>query len=227
MAAILKSAMLDSDMLHIFRIQANSILTQTHLSQTSLKNGSHLKVCHCWTLTLQTCIQIPCYLQTQIHSELNYDSMAAYDLKLMPSWIQPSYSFSSQTWWWQPSWILQDWIPAICTKINFTDCILTQLDDGNHLEFCHLGFSHFAQKNFTCLFRLNFIMAAILNSAILDSTILHKKISLVHSDSTWWWQPSDLFHVGFRHCHLGFRHLIIYCQIHSKTLSLHSDSDSN
>ena len=33
-------------------------------------------------------------------------------------------------------------------------------------------------------------MAAILNSVILDSTILHKKISLVHSDSTWWWQPS-------------------------------------
>ena len=57
--------------------------------------------------------------------------------------------------------------------------ILTQLDDGSHLEFCqlefhYLGFSHFAQKNFTYSFLLNFIMAAILNSAILDSAILHK-----------------------------------------------------
>ena len=25
--------------------------------------------------------------------------------------------------------------------------ILTQLDDGSHLEFCHLGFSHFAQNS--------------------------------------------------------------------------------
>ena len=33
-------------------------------------------------------------------------------------------------------------------------------------------------------------MAAILNSAILDSAILHKKISLMHSHWTWWWQPS-------------------------------------
>ena len=35
------------------------------------------------------------------------------------------------------------------------------------------------------------MMAAILNSAILDSTILKKKkTSLIHSHSTWWWQPS-------------------------------------
>ena len=28
--------------------------------------------------------------------------------------------------------------------------------------------------------------------------------------------------LGFSHCHLGFRHLVIFSQIHSKTLSLHS-----
>ena len=33
--------------------------------------------------------------------------------------------------------------------------------------------------------------------------------------------------IGFSHCHLGFRHLVIFSQIHSKTFSLHSDSDSN
>ena len=39
--------------------------------------------------------------------------------------------------------------------------ILTQPDDGSHLEFYHLGFRHFAQKT-----------------------------SLIHCNPTWWWQPS-------------------------------------
>ena len=39
--------------------------------------------------------------------------------------------------------------------------ILTQPVDGNHLEFYHLGFRHFAQKT-----------------------------SLIHCHPTWWWQPS-------------------------------------
>ena len=69
----------------------------------------------------------------------------------------------------------------------------------------------FEQKNFTHSFWLN-LMAAILNSAILDSAILDsailvfplklthicqdwfphfaQKTSLIHSDSTWWWQQS-------------------------------------
>ena len=106
----------------------------------------------------------------------------------------------------------QDWFPPFAQK-NLHSFILTQLDDGSHLEFCHVGFSHFAQKNFTHSFWLNLMMAAILNSAILNSAILdsailvfplklthtcqdwfppfaHKKTSLIHSDSTWWWQPS-------------------------------------
>ena len=33
-------------------------------------------------------------------------------------------------------------------------------------------------------------MAAVLNSAILDLSILHKKTSFIHCDLTWWWQPS-------------------------------------
>ena len=90
--------------------------------------------------------------------------------------------------------------------------ILTQLDDGSHIEFWHIGSSHSAQKNFTHFFWLNLMIAAILNSAILNSTILdstilvflsnsltlakissqhlHKKTSLIHSDSTWWLQLS-------------------------------------
>ena len=75
---------------------------------------------------------------------------------------------SDSTWWLQLSWYLPSSIQPFCTK-KLHSCILTQLDDGSHLEFCHLGFSHFAQKNFTHSFWLNLMMAAILNSAILDS----------------------------------------------------------
>ena len=81
--------------------------------------------------------------------------------------------------------------------------ILIQLDDGSHLESCHFGFSHFAQKNFTHSFWLNFMMAAILNSTLLNlamvnSANLHKTLTqtnliwlkLIHSHSNWWLQPS-------------------------------------
>ena len=47
---------------------------------------------------------------------------------------------SHLTWWWQPSWTLPSWIHQFSTK-----------------------------KNFTHSFWLNLMMAAILNSAILDS----------------------------------------------------------
>ena len=111
---------------------------------------------------------------------------------ILPSWIQPictkktSLIHSVSNWWWQPSWILSTWIQPFCTK----------------------------------------------------------KTSLIHSDSTWWWQPSwnlpsliqpfctkklhsfiltqiddgshiEFCYVGFRHCHLRFRHLVFFSQIHS------------
>ena len=58
---------------------------------------------------------------------------------------------------------------AILKKKKLHSFIVTQLDDGSHLEFCQLTFSHFAQKNFTHSFWLILMMAAILNSAMLDS----------------------------------------------------------
>ena len=72
-------------------------------------------------------------------------------------------------------------------------------------------FPPFAQKKFTHSFWLNLMMAAILNSAMLDSDTLFSSLrftqkhsystltltqtnliwlKLIHSDSTWWWQPS-------------------------------------
>ena len=46
------------------------------------------------------------------------------------------------------------------------------------LNFFHLGFSH-----------LSFPLR-LLTLAKIGSHYLHKKTSLIHSDSTWWWQPS-------------------------------------
>ena len=94
-------------------------------------------------------------------------------------------------------------------------------------------------------FSLNLMMAGILNSAILDSAILVFLLKLTHTCQDWFppfaqkklhsfivTQLDDgshlqFCHVGFRHCHLGIRHLVIFSQIHTKTFSLHSDSDSN
>ena len=90
-------------------------------------------------------------------------------------------SFSSQTHSHLPRMV-----PTICTK-NLHSFIHTELDDGSHLEFGLLGISHLSfssqthshlprlvptictKKTFTHSFTLNLMMAAILNSAILDS----------------------------------------------------------
>ena len=130
-------------------------------------------------------------------------------------WLKLIHSHS--TWWCQPSWILPSWFHHFEQK-KLHSFIVTQLDDGSHLQFYHLGFSHFAQKNFTHSFWLNLMMAAILNSAMLDSdtvildsdTLLsslrftqkhsHSTLTLtqtnsiwlklIHSHLTWWCQPS-------------------------------------
>ena len=126
------------------------------------------------------------------------------------------HSFNSDsTWWWQPSWTC-------------------------HVGFrhCHLGFRHLiifsqihsktlslhsdSESNYSIWLKLisfspNLMMAAILNSAILDSAILHIKTSLIHSDSTWWWQPfwySAMLDSDTAILDSG--HLVIISQIHSK-----------
>ena len=197
---------------------------------------------------------------------------------------------------------------AILNKKKLHSFILTQLHDGSHLQFYHLGFSQYAKKHFTHSFWLNLMMAAILNSAILDSdtaildsdtllsslrftqntlTPLWLWLKLIQSDSNslafslnlmmaailnsailnlaildsailvfplklWLTLAKicshymdikelhsfiltqlddgshlEFCHVWFRNCHLGFRYLVIFSHIHSKTLSLHSDSDWN
>ena len=110
------------------------------------------------------------FTQKHSHSTLTLTQTNSIWLKLI---------HSHSTLWWQLSWILPSWfhhlgfshlsfssqthshllrlVPTICTKRNLHSFILTQLDDGSHLEFYHCWI---------------------------------KKTSLIHSDSTWWWQPS-------------------------------------
>ena len=206
---------------------------------TQLDGGSNLEFCQFALSHLS--------FPSQTHSHLQ---------RLVPTLCtkKPWLIDSDSTWWWQSPWTLPYWIQTLPSWIQ-TPCyllsdslkntlsplwlwlkliqsdsnsfILTELDDGSHLECCHLGFSH-----------------------------LHKKTSLMYSHSNWWWQPSwilpswiqlfctkklhlfiltppddgsylELCPVGFKHCHLWFRHLVIFSQIHSKTFFLQSDSDSN
>ena len=67
------------------------------------------------------------------------------------------------------------------------------------------------------------MMAAILNSAILDSTILHKK------NFTYLFWLNLLMAAILNSAMISDAILdsAIFSQIHSKTLSLHSDSESN
>ena len=137
------------------------------------------------------------------------------------------------TRWWQPSWIQPSWIQSCCTKLwlnlihsDSNSFILTQLDDGSHLEFCHLGFSHLHKKNLTHAISFRIDDGSHLEFCYLGFRHFAQKSSLVHSDSTWWWQPSCNLpswiqpfaqrklhsciltqlnngnHLGF--CHLGF-----------------------
>ena len=201
MAAILNSAMLnfailDSAHLSIYS-QTHSHLPRSVPTISHIKNFTHsfwlnlmmaaiLKFCHVRIQTLPSRIQTLCYhlsdslknTLTPIWLWLNTNSIWLYLIH------------SHLTWWWQPSWILPSWIRPFCTKLwlkliqsDSKSFILSQLDDGSHLEFCLLAFNHLHKKNFTHSISLNLMMAAILNPTILDSPILHK--TLTQTNSIW------------------------------------------
>ena len=137
------------------------------------------------------------FTQKHSHSTLTLTQTNSIWLKLIHSHL---------TWWWQPScilpsWILPSWIQPLCSKLWLK---LIQSDSNSFIltqldDGSLLVFSHFTQE-------------------ILHSFILTQLDSGSHL---------EFCQVVFRHCHLGFRHLVIFSQIHSKTFSLHSDSDSN
>ena len=230
MAAILNLAILDSAIL-VFLSNSFTLakIGSHHLHKKNFTHSFWLNLMMAATLNStmldsDTLFSSLRFTQKHSHSTLTLTQTNSIWLKLI---------HSHSTWCWQPSWIppswiLPFWIQPFCTKLwvkliqsDSNSFILTQLDDGSHLEFCHLEF------------------------VILDSAILVFPLKLTHTYQDWFppfaqkklhsfilTQLDDASHlefcyVGFRHCHLGFRHLLIFSPIHSKTLSLHSDSDSN
>ena len=106
---------------------------------------------------------------------------------------------SDSTWWWLAILNCLDsmpsWFSHFDSQKNFTLFILTQLDDGCHLEFCHVGFRHFAQKELHSFIlkhlddgsHLQFCHVGF--TAISDS----KTLSQIHSTLLLWVKliPSD------------------------------------
>ena len=142
------------------------------------------------------------FTQKHSHSTLTLTQTNSIWLKLIHSHL---------TWWWQPSRVLPSWIwPSwIQPSWYFLSMSLTLAKIGSH---------HLHIKNFTHSFWLNLMMAANLNSVMLDSdtAILDSDIflsslrftqkhshstltltqpnsiwlKLIHSHLTWWWWPS-------------------------------------
>ena len=142
----------------------------------------------------------------------------------------------------------QDWFPPFAQKKTSShlpphhlhekklySLLLTQLNYGSHLEFCHLEFCHLelchlsiSSQTDSHLPRLVPTISTKKTSPLLHPHHLHGKklhsFILTQLDDG---SHLEFCHFGLRHCHLGFRHLVFFSQIHSKTLSLHSDSDSD
>ena len=237
---------------------------------TQLDDGSHLEFGHLGFIHLSISSQTHSHLQrlvpTICRKELHSFILIQLDegghlefCHFAETKTSPIHSHS--TCWWQSSWILPSWIQPFCTKKNFihslslnlmmaailnsamldsdsaifnSDTLLSSLRftqkhphsiltltqtnsiwqkthsfslnfmmaailnsamfkstilDSGILVFplkithtCQDWMPLFAEKNFTHSFWLNLMKAAILNSAILQ-----KKTSPIHSHSTWWW----------------------------------------
>ena len=71
---------------------------------------------------------------------------------------------SHSTWWWQPSWIWPSWIRPPYLFLS------------NSLTLARIGSHHLHKKDYTHI--------------SLPTMLPIKNTLLIHSDSTWWWQPS-------------------------------------
>ena len=88
------------------------------------------------------------------------------------------------------------YLPNICTR-KLHSFILTQLDDGGHLEFCHLEF------NFCIVELRHLVFFSQIHSKTSPSTLILTQtnsfwLKLIHSHWTWWWQPSWILPTWFQ-----------------------------
>ena len=187
MAAILNSAIMDLFILHKKNFTHSFWL---NLMMAAIFNSAILNsaILHKKNFTESFCLNL--MMAAILNSAmLDLDTMLSslrFTQKHFPSTLTLTQTNSIWlTRWWQPSWILPSWIQWFCLNLWFQliqsdsksfiltelydgshiefchlgfshlhkkklhSCILTQINDGSHFEFCHLQFSHFPQKNFT------------------------------------------------------------------------------
>ena len=160
-SAILNLAILESAIL-VFPLKL------THTCQDWFPPFAQKTFTHSFTLNLM------------IATILNSPNLAISHLAQKTSLIH-----SDLTWWWQPSWIPPSW---------FSFCIWNSAIFVLPLKYTHKHcqdwFPPFHKKNFNSNSFIHWTWwSAILNSPTCLHH-LHKKTSLIHSDSTWWWWPS-------------------------------------
>ena len=226
MAAILNSTILDSAILHKKNFTHSFWL---NLMMAAILNSAMLDSATA-ILDWDTLLSSLRFTQKHSHSTLTLTQTNSIWFKLM-------MAFSSWIWW--------PWIQPFCTKLwlklNFAILdsafglvFLSQTHDVTILNDLGSSIQPFwTKKNFTHSFWLNLMMAAILNSAILDSdtaildwdTLLSSLshslkntliplwlwLKLIQSDWIWWWHS-----------------ILNLSQIHQKSLShFAQNSDSN
>ena len=190
LAAILNSAILDLDFCHV-GIQTSGY----HPSGFTQKHSYS-------TLTLTETILIWLKL---IYSHSNLMMAVILNSDILISTILDSaiLVFSLKL-----THTCQDWFQPFAQKINFTHTSLltictkklhsfipTQLDDGGHLDFCHLEFCPSLIHLLHCGIQTSFFSSLrfIQNQSPSTLTLTQTNsiwLKLIHSHSTWWWQPS-------------------------------------
>ena len=210
---------------------------------TQLGDGSHLEFHHLefghfgfshLSISSQTHSHLPRLVSHHLQKKtslIHFDSTWWWQSSwILPSWIQPfctkktSFIHCDSTWWWQPSWFLPSWIQTLPSSIQ-TPCYLlsdslkntlsplwlwlkliqsdsnafipTQLDDGSNLEFFQFAFSH-----------LSFPSQTHSHLPRLVTTICTKKLHSFILTQLVYSSDLEFCHLGFRHCHHVFRHLV-------------------
>ena len=226
MAAILNSAMLDSD---TAILESNTLLSSLRFTQKPSSSTLTLTQTHSFSLNLMMAVIL---------------NLAILDSAMLVFPLKVTDTFQD----WFPYLHKKNFTHSFWLNLIMADSfILTQLDNGSHLasaildsdtailnSYTLLSSLRFTQKQSPCTLTLtqtNSIWLTIWwqTSLILPSWIqpccTKLWLNLIKSDSnsfilTQFDMGSHLefCHVGLRHCHLGFRHLVIFTQIHSKTL---------
>ena len=162
MAAILISAMLDSDTL-----LSSLRFTQKHSHSTLTLNQTNsiwLKLIHASFNLMMSGILNSAILNLAILDS----AILVFPLKLTHT--------------------CQDWFPPFAQK-KLHSFILTQLDDDGHLEFCHVGLRH-CHLGFRHLVIFSQIYSKHSNSTLMLTQTNSIWLKLNHSHLNWYWQPS-------------------------------------